>query len=149
LASDNLHEYLLFLVSEKLYAISLIEVKGIIEYQGCSKLPLLRANFVGFSKIEGKPVPVCDLITALSGREHRPSAESHIIVVSRKGVQIALLINDVIRIIKVKAAHDHMVDRHEEKISWQGKDVHILNTDELFYGNVKCGMGIDDHADNP
>jgi len=144
LDSDYPYEYLVFAVSSELYGINLTEVMGVDRYRGCTRFPLLEEKFIGFAKINGKPVPLLNLADSESRKRHRqPVMEEYIITVKFQGELVGLLVNNVKKVIKVNGTKDAVDKKHQHKFSWQGKDISLVNTDELVDKKVICEPGAD------
>lgn len=84
------HKYLTFLLREKIFAVSILKVKEIIEYGTVTPIPKMPDFVYGAINLRGKVVPVIDLMQRLEGDECEISKRSCIIIVEIKYGQEAL-----------------------------------------------------------
>lgn len=61
----DLNKFLCFLLLDKIYAVSILQVKEIIEYMEVTPIPMMPDFFLGTINLRGRGVPVVDLRTRL------------------------------------------------------------------------------------
>ena len=93
---DLSHKYLTFLLSDKLYAISILKIKEIIEYGTVTPIPTMPSFVCGAINIRGGAVPVIDLMQRLEGNKSVISRRSCIVIVEVKHAHVTLSIGIVV-----------------------------------------------------
>jgi purine-binding chemotaxis protein CheW len=80
-SSSQNYQYLTFTLSEDIYAINILKIKEILEYQSLTPVPLT-PNFIrGVLNLRGKVLPVIDLVARFGGSPTIPTKRTCIIIV--------------------------------------------------------------------
>ncbi len=101
-------QYLTFLVSDESFAVSILDVKEIIEITNVTHVPLTPDFIYGVINLRGNVVPVIDLSARLKDRRAQISKRSCIVLVAietAEGSQlIGMLVDEVREILEIPAA---------------------------------------------
>jgi purine-binding chemotaxis protein CheW len=99
LDSENTNKYLSFIVGEETYAISILKVKEILEYEGVTPVPKMPSFLRGAINLRGRVVPIVDLATLLTNTQTEISRKTCIIIVELKlddgSMDVGLMIDAV------------------------------------------------------
>jgi purine-binding chemotaxis protein CheW len=73
-------QFLTFLLAEELYAVSILRVREIIEYDTVTRVPNMPASIRGVINLRGAVVPVIDLAVCFGLRESRVTKRTCVII---------------------------------------------------------------------
>jgi purine-binding chemotaxis protein CheW len=108
-AQEQVGQYLTFLVENESFAISILDVKEIIEIANVTHVPLTPDYIHGVINLRGNVVPVIDLSARLKHRCAEVSKRSCIVLVEvevQDGVQlIGMLVDEVREILEIPSAN--------------------------------------------
>jgi purine-binding chemotaxis protein CheW len=103
---ENASRYLTFLLGEELYAVSILKVKEIIEYDEVTPMPMMPDFICGAINIRGRAVPVIDLAARLGLSGADISRRTCIVVVEVQGgdqmMNVGVIVDSVSRVINLK-----------------------------------------------
>lgn len=78
---EDAHKYLTFLLPGKTYAVSIMKVKEIIEYEKVVDVPMMPDFICGAINLRGRVIPIIDLSVRLGGEASEIARRTCIIVV--------------------------------------------------------------------
>lgn len=108
-AQEQIGQYLTFLVEKESFAISILDVKEIIEISNVTCVPLTPDYIHGVINLRGNVVPVIDLSARLKHRRAEVSKRSCIVLVevdTAEGSQlIGMLVDEVREILEIPQAN--------------------------------------------
>ena len=123
--NEDAHKYLTFLTPGKVYAVSIMKVKEIIEYGKVIDVPMMPTFINGAINLRGQVIPVIDLNVCLGGEETEVTRRSCIVVVelslSGDNKKVGLLVDAVSKVVDF---HESQID---EAPSFNGN----INTDYI------------------
>lgn len=106
---EQVGQYLTFLVGTESFAVSILDVKEIIEIANVTKVPLTPDYIHGVINLRGSVVPVIDLSARLSRHCSEVSKRSCIVLVAvevNEGAQlIGMLVDEVREILEIPPAN--------------------------------------------
>ena len=74
-------QYLTFIVKDEIFALSVMEIKEIIEYSEITRVPMMQ-NFVkGITNVRGSVIPIIDLSLRFGMGDNIPSTKTSIVIV--------------------------------------------------------------------
>lgn len=104
-AQEQAGQYLTFLVADESFAVSILDVKEIIEITNVTHVPLTPDFIYGVINLRGNVVPVIDLSARLKNRRAEISKRSCIVLVAidtTDGAQlIGMLVDEVREILEI------------------------------------------------
>lgn len=104
---DLTHKYLTFLLAGKLYAVSILKIKEIIEYGTVTSIPGMPEFMCGAINIRGGAVPVIDLIKRLDGNESEIGKRSCIVIMElnheQGNINVGVIVDSVNRVMDFRA----------------------------------------------
>jgi len=102
-------QYLTFLVGDESFAVSILDVKEIIEITNVTHVPLTPDFIYGVINLRGNVVPVIDLSARLKNRRAEISKRSCIVLVAIEMAEesqlIGMLVDEVREILEIPAAN--------------------------------------------
>ena len=123
--NEDAQKYLTFLTPGKVYAVSIMKVKEIIEYEKVIDVPMMPAFINGAINLRGQVIPVIDLNVRLGGEKTEVSRRSCIVVVelsvSGDNKKVGLLVDAVSKVV------DFLDSQIDEAPSFNGN----INTDYI------------------
>lgn len=123
--AEDAHKYLTFLLPGKTYAVSIMKVKEIIEYDKVVDVPMMPDFICGAINLRKRVIPIIDLSVRLGGEASEIARRTCIIVVdvvlADKVMKVGLVANAV---SKVVGFHKNEID---EAPSFNGN----INTDYI------------------
>ncbi len=100
---EDAHKYLTFLLPGKVYAVSIMKVKEIIEYGNVIDVPMMPEFINGAINLRGQVIPVIDLNVRLGSDKTNVSRRSCIVVVdlllADKNMKVGLLVDAVSKVV--------------------------------------------------
>jgi len=106
---EQIGQYLTFLVENESFAVSILDVKEIIEIANVTRVPLTPDYIHGVINLRGNVVPVIDLAARLKHRRAEISKRSCIVLVemdTQEGSQlIGMLVDEVREILEIPQAN--------------------------------------------
>lgn len=101
--SEDAHKYLTFLLPGKVYAVSIMKVKEIIEYGKVIDVPMMPDFINGAINLRGQVIPVIDLSIRLGGEAAEVERRTCIVVVDLllvgKNMKVGLLVDAVSNVV--------------------------------------------------
>lgn len=132
--NEDAHKYLTFLLPGKIYAVSIMKVKEIIEYGNVIDVPMMPDFINGAINLRGQVIPVIDLSIRLGGEAAELARRSCIVVVdlllADQNMKVGLLVDAVSNVV------DFQESQIDQAPSFNGN----INTDYIE------GMGKTDDA---
>lgn len=123
--SEDAHKYLTFLLPGKVYAVSIMKVKEIIEYGKVIDVPMMPDFINGAINLRGQVIPVIDLNVRLGGEATEVARRSCIVVVdlllAGRNMKVGLLVDAVSKVV------DFQESQIDEAPSFNGN----INTDYI------------------
>lgn len=123
--NEDAHKYLTFLTPGKVYAVSIMKVKEIIEYGNVIDVPMMPEFINGAINLRGQVIPVIDLNVRLGGEETEVTRRSCIVVVELNlagdNKRVGLLVDAVSKVV------DFNESQIDEAPSFNGN----INTDYI------------------
>ena len=123
--NEDAHKYLTFLLPGKVYAVSIMRIKEIIEYGKVIDVPMMPRFINGAINLRGQVIPVIDLNVRLGSDKMEVSRRSCIVVVelnlSGDNKKVGLLVDAVSKVVDF---HQSQID---EAPSFNGN----INTDYI------------------
>jgi purine-binding chemotaxis protein CheW len=108
-AQEQVGQYLTFLVGTESFAVSILDIKEIIEIANVTRVPLTPDYIHGVINLRGSVVPVIDLSARLNRRRSEVSKRSCIVLVAvemSEGMQlIGMLVDEVREILEIPPAN--------------------------------------------
>lgn len=135
--NETIEKYMVFSIKGKKYALFAEEVREIIAHSAVFYVPFTPPYIKGFINRHGEPYTVIDLMIMLE-RENLDS--STFLVLSRDNDQLALLISEVIEIVKQPESELHRITSRDTEddffigsISPHGREeIFVLNLDNVL-----------------
>jgi purine-binding chemotaxis protein CheW len=101
-------QFLTFLMAEELYAVSILRVREIIEYDTVTRVPNMPASIRGVINLRGAVVPVIDLAVSFGLRDSRVTKRTCVIIaeieVSGERLVMGLMADSVNQVIDLPPA---------------------------------------------
>lgn len=99
-------QFLTFYVADELYALSVLNIKEILEYSIVTAVPLMNECISGITNIRGEVIPLIDLSLRLDiSNEENISKRTSIIVIEKedelKNFKVGLIVNEVNRVYDI------------------------------------------------
>jgi len=108
-AQEQARQYLTFLVGDESFAVSILDVKEIIEITNVTHVPLTPDFIYGVINLRGNVVPVIDLSARLKSRRAEISKRSCIVLVAIEAIEgsqlIGMLVDEVREILEIPSAN--------------------------------------------
>ena len=79
-ASDNITQYLTFMLNTEVYGINILSIKEIIDYGDITRVPMMSEFIAGVINLRGSVVPVVDLALRFSKRPSARTKRSSIVI---------------------------------------------------------------------
>ncbi len=143
--NEDAHKYLTFLLPGKVYAVSIMKVKEIIEYGNVIDVPMMPDFINGAINLRGQVIPVIDLNVRLGGDTADVTRRSCIVVVdlllASKIMKVGLLVDAVSKVVdfqesQIDDAPSFNGNINTDYIDGMGKTedgfIIILNIDSLL-----------------
>ncbi|MDA3851391.1 MAG: chemotaxis protein CheW [Spirochaetaceae bacterium] len=141
----RLNRYMIIEINKKKYAIHAQDVREIISGISIFFVPFTPPYIRGFINRHGEPYSVIDL-TVIFEREKLDS--STFLILSREDDQLALLISDVLEIVKLPESDLHRITSKQEgenyffgSISPKGKEEIFVLDVEQFLTKLEADLG--------
>ena len=123
--NEDAHKYLTFLLPGKVYAVSIMKIKEIIEYGKVIDVPMMPKFINGAINLRGQVIPVIDLNVRLGSDKMEVSRRSCIVVVELNlegdNKKVGLLVDAVSKVV------DFIESQIDEAPSFNGN----INTDYI------------------
>jgi len=166
--SEDAHKYLTFLLPGKVYAVSIMKVKEIIEYGKVIDVPMM-PNFInGAINLRGQVIPVIDLNVRLGSETTDVTRRSCIVVVDLllggKNMKVGLLVDAVSKVVdfqktQIDEAPSFNGNINTDYIEGMGKTddgfIILLNIDNLLsmddikqFAEISTGEGLQDSKED-
>lgn len=125
-------KYLIFLLEQNLYGLSIDNVSEIMEYQSPTKIPNLPPYVHGLFNLRGKVLPIIDLSVYLGQSNTRILKKTCIVVINyqynNQLIYLSILVDDVVDVIEIFASSLEKVPDINMKINSEFiKNMFILN----------------------
>lgn len=166
--SEDAHKYLTFLLPGKVYAVSIMKVKEIIEYGKVIDVPMMPDFINGAINLRGQVIPVIDLSIRLGGEAAEVERRTCIVVVdlllAGKNMKVGLLVDAVSNVVdfqesQIDAAPSFNGNINTDYIEGMGKTddgfIILLNIDSLLsmedmkqFTQVSTGEELEDEKDS-
>jgi len=143
--ANNTDKYLSFIVGEETYAISILNVKEILEYGGVTPVPMMPKFLRGAINLRGHVVPVVDLAMRLCGEKTNPSRRTCIVIVEltldTSSMDVGLMVDSVSSVQDIDSSNIEAAPSFGGKIDTdyihgmgktEGSFVILLNVDRIL-----------------
>jgi len=131
-------QLVLFSLGREAYAVSITQVKEIIQDKEVTKLPNTPEYMKGIISLRGKVIPVIELASRL-GVSAKKEADRRVLIVETTGQDIGLVVDEVTEVIRLQDSAIEPppgVTASNEYIRGIGKDgdnlLILLDVDKLF-----------------
>lgn len=94
-------QLVLFRLGNEEYAISITQVKEIIQYKGATKLPNTPEHIEGIISLRGKIIPIVDLATRLALATSK-TGDMRALIVETTGREIGIVVDEVTEVIRLQ-----------------------------------------------
>ena len=140
-------QVVVFRLGQEEYAVSIAEVKEIIQYKGATKLPGTPDFLEGIINLRGKVIPVVDMAKQF-GLSAAQISDRRAIIVETRGMEIAVIVDEVTEVLRLQSdaiepAPDMAMvgGAHVRGIGKTGERLLILlATDALFSSDEMTGI---------
>jgi purine-binding chemotaxis protein CheW len=96
-------QLVVFLLGKEEYAVSIAQVKEIIQYKGATKLPNTPAYMEGIINLRGKVIPVIELAMRF-GVVASSTINRRVVIVETAGQEIGIVVDEVTEVIRLQEA---------------------------------------------
>lgn len=142
-------QVVVFSLGQEEYAVSIAEVKEIIQYKGATKLPGTPDFLEGIINLRGKVIPVVDMAKQF-GLPAAENADRRAIIVETQGRELAVIVDEVTEVIILQSdaiepapAMAMAGGDHVRGIGKTGERLLILlATDALFSSEEMTGIKV-------
>lgn len=104
--AHSVQKYLTFLLNEKMFAVSIMKVKEILEYGTVTPIPKMPDFISGAINLRGKIVPVVDLNQCLNGGKSEIGKRTCIVIVelnyADKSARVGITVDAVSKVLDLK-----------------------------------------------
>jgi purine-binding chemotaxis protein CheW len=102
----NDNQFLTFYVADEIYALSVLNIKEIIEYSKVTKVPLMDRCISGITNIRGSVIPLINLgIRMNTSKDETINKRTSIIVIEKedkvKNFQVGLIVDEVNKVYDI------------------------------------------------
>ena len=144
---NNENQFLTFYVSDDLYALSVNNIKEILEYSIITKVPMIHKSISGITNIRGSVIPVIDLGVRLDIKDEQSlNKRTSIIVIEKEDLNgdnflVGLLVDEVNEVYDILTKSQEETPAFGNKIRKEfvehiakvkGQFIPILNTSTLI-----------------
>ena len=106
--SNEIAQYLTFLLGGEMYAVGILNVKEIIEYGQLTEIPMMPAFIRGVINLRGSVVPVIDLSARFGGQQTEVSRRTCIVIIEigneEERHDIGVVVDAVSEVLEVSSA---------------------------------------------
>jgi len=148
LSQSNGQQYFLFISGGDIYAMDALLVAEIVEYQGITKVPMMKSCVKGVTNVRGNIIAVVDLLDRFELGETKISPRTSLAIIKTthldKIINIAIIIDEVYEVDNISDIHMKVSPDFGTKINrkfikhigqYNNDDIAILNTDTIL--NIK------------
>jgi len=138
-------QYFLFISGGDIYAMDALLVAEIVEYQGITKVPMMKSCVKGVTNVRGNIIAVVDLLDRFELGETKISARTSLAIIKKthldKAINIAIIIDEVYEVDNISDVHLKVSPDFGTKINrkfikfigrYNNEDIAILNTDTIL-----------------
>ncbi|WP_428024821.1 chemotaxis protein CheW [Arcobacter sp.] len=138
-------QYLTFIVKDEIFALSVMEIKEIIEYSEITRVPMMQKFVKGVTNVRGSVIPIIDLSLRFGMDANIPSAKTSIVIVETiidgDTTEVGLIIDAVNQVHQITEIDNRQSpdfgakirkDFIEKIIMIDGKFVIVLKLDTLL-----------------
>jgi len=141
----NDNQFLTFYVSDEIYALSVLNIKEIIEYSKVTKVPLMDSCISGITNIRGSVIPLINLAERMHHEKNKEiNKRTSIIVIEKedpiKNFQVGLIVDEVNKVYEILNQEQEDAPTFGSKIRKEyiehiakinGTFIPILNSDHI------------------
>lgn len=141
-------QYFLFISGGDIFAMDALLVSEIVEYQGITKVPMMKSCVKGVTNVRGNIIAVVDLLDRFELGETKLTPRTSLAIIKKthldKTISIAIIIDEVYEVdniadINLKVSPDFGTKINRKFIKHIGRynneDIAILNTETIL--NIK------------
>lgn len=145
LAQSDGQQYFLFISGGDIFAMDALLVSEIVEYQGITKVPMMKTCVKGVTNVRGNIIAVIDLLDRFNLGETKLTPKTSLAIIKKthmdKIINIAIIIDEVYEVdnianINLKVSPDFGTKINRKFIKHIGRyhneDIAILNTDTIL-----------------
>jgi len=108
-SSDNVQQFLTFMVNDEVYGIGILNIREILEYDNLTKVPLMPDFISGVINLRGSVVPVVDLARRFGHEPKDIGKRTSIIIIDIMGnegesVEVGIVVDIVNEVIELAAS---------------------------------------------
>lgn len=107
-AAEEARQYLTFALASEMYAVSILNVKEIIEYGNLTEIPMMPAFIRGVINLRGGVVPVIDLAARFGGKESEIGKRTCIVIVEMEQEDskqdLGIMVDAVSEVLEIQAS---------------------------------------------
>jgi len=108
--SDEIEQYLTFMLGGKVYGLEILNIKEIIEYGEITEVPMTPDFISGVINLRGSVVPVIDLSQRFSGKSTEQTKRTSIIILEVKNDDLSIEIGITVDMV------NEVLDIHSDEI---------------------------------
>jgi len=148
ISQGNGQQYFLFISGGDIYAMDALLVAEIVEYQGITKVPMMKSCVKGVTNVRGNIIAVVDLLDRFELGETEISPRTSLAIIKKvyadKTINIAIIIDEVYEVDNISDIHLKVSPDFGTKINrkfikhigrYNNNDIAILNTETIL--NIK------------
>lgn len=103
---DTVEQYLNFTLSNEIYGIEIQRVKEILEFKGCTRMPMVPEFIRGVINLRGHVVPVLDLQKFFFGNDSKITRWSCVVILEQEGdrenMYTGILVDSVRQVMEIQ-----------------------------------------------
>jgi purine-binding chemotaxis protein CheW len=113
-------QYLTFIVKDEIFALSVMEIKEIIEYSEITRIPMMQEFVKGVTNVRGSVIPIIDLSLRFGMGANIPSSKTSIVIVETvidgDTTEIGLIIDAVHQVYQLSEVDNRVAPDFGAKI---------------------------------
>ena len=106
IASDNVAQFLTFMLNGEVYGVSILNAREINDYGNITRVPMMPKFIAGVINLRGKVVPVVDLALRFSEKPSERTKRSSIVILEVKDegekLEIGITVDEVNEVIDIQ-----------------------------------------------
>jgi len=145
LSQSEGQQYFLFISGGDIFAMDALLVSEIVEYQGITKVPMMKSCVKGVTNVRGNIIAVVDLLDRFELGETKLTPRTSLAIIKKthldKTINIAILIDEVYEVdniadVNLKVSPDFGTKINRKFIKnigrYNDEDIAILNTETIL-----------------
>lgn len=94
-------QFVIFKLSEQKYCVDIMNIGGITEYKGATKVPEAPYFVEGVINLRGSIIPIINLKKRFSIAENKPAEDCRVVLFNLDGTEIGFLVDEANQVIKI------------------------------------------------